>query len=107
MMDAMALSEPLHDFLRALASDTRQRILFLFMARMSMTVGQVAEAVAVSPSTASEHLAVLKRAGILRSQRMGKEVVYQPQRSAMLARANELLTYLSMCCPPDEPPDPA
>ena len=103
-MDAAALSEPLQAFLRALASETRQRILFLFMARQSLTVGQVADAVAISPSTASEHLAVLKRAGILRSQRLGKEVYYQPQRSEMLARANDLLTYLTICCPPEEPP---
>lgn len=101
-MNTAALSDPLHAFLRALASETRQRILFLFMTSQQLTVGQVAEAVAVTPSTASEHLAVLKRAGMVQSQRVGKEVIYRPQRTQMLARAHELLTYLSHCCPDDE-----
>ena len=103
-MDIPTLTESLHIFLRALASETRQRILFLFMTQPSLTVGQVATAVEISPSTASEHLAVLKRAGILVARRKGKEVFYQPHRSAMLTHAQELLTYLSSCCPslPDE-----
>jgi tellurite resistance protein TerB len=102
MTETAALTEPLQTFLRALASETRQRILFLFMAQPSLTVGQVAAAVEISPSTASEHLAVLRRAGILTARRTGKEVYYQPQRTAMLARANELLAYLTICCPPED-----
>ncbi len=102
MTETTPIAEPLQAFLRALASETRQRILFLFMDQPHLTVGEVAAAVEVSPSTASEHLAVLKRAGILVARRSGKEVHYQPNRTAMLSLANDLVTYLTVCCPPED-----
>jgi DNA-binding transcriptional ArsR family regulator len=88
------------EFLRGLASETRQNILFqVFADGQAHTVGQIAEAAGLGQSTASEHLAVLKRAGILTSHREGKEVYYRPDRARMLARLRDLTELLSSCCP--------
>ena len=91
------LSPAIQDFLRALASETRQSILFLFATDVALTVGQVAEAAGIGQSTASEQLALLKRAGLLTSAREGKEVFYRANHTRMIRYAEELLTYLRTC----------
>lgn len=62
------------------------------------TVGQVAQCTGLGQSTASEHLAVLKRARILASRREGKEVYYRPQREEILALLAQLTNLLTHCC---------
>ncbi len=91
------LSE-LQDFLKALASKTRQDILFLFATGQELTVGQVAERAGIGQSTASENLSILKRAGIVQSRREGKTVFYTPNQARMLALVEQLRAYLSTCC---------
>lgn len=60
-------------FLKALASEKRQEIMFLFKEKSRLTVNEIAELVGIGQSTASEHLAVLKRAGILLSKKKVKK----------------------------------
>jgi DNA-binding transcriptional ArsR family regulator len=91
------LSQDIQEFLRALASETRQSILFLFANEAALTVGQVAEAAGIGQSTASEQLALLKRAGLLSSEREGKEVIYRPNHDRMIGYAQQLLEYLQTC----------
>lgn len=87
-------------FLKALASETRQKILFqVFGAGQRRTVGAVAQAMALGQSTASEHLAILKRGGLLQAHRDGKEVYYQPDRQRIVALLQQLTERLSCCCP--------
>lgn len=87
-------------FLKALASETRQKMLFgVFADGRECTVGQVAEAMGLSQSTTSEHLAILKRGGILESRREGKETYYRPDRGRVLAMLRQLTELLSSCCP--------
>jgi ArsR family transcriptional regulator len=94
----MSLPEPnLQLFLKALASETRQAILVLFTTRETLTVNQIAEAVGIGQSTASEHLAVLRRAGLLSATRAGKEVYYRPDYNNMVGSAEHLLNYLKAC----------
>lgn len=99
----MTESEPsLESFLKALASETRQRILFqIFGDGQERTVSQVAETAGLSQSTTSEHLAMLRRGGLLTSQRDGKEVYYRPDRQRILATVRQLANLLENCCPPD------
>jgi DNA-binding transcriptional ArsR family regulator len=93
------LTPQLQAFLYGLASETRQHILFeVFIDGQEHTVGQVAERSGLGQSTASEHLAVLKRAGILTSRREGKEVYYRPQREGVLALLAQLTDLLTHCC---------
>jgi ArsR family transcriptional regulator len=94
----MTLPSPeLHTFLKALASETRQAILVLFATHEALTVNQIAEAVGVGQSTASEHLAILRRAGLLTATRVGKEVYYRPDYPHMVGSAEQLLAYLKGC----------
>jgi DNA-binding transcriptional ArsR family regulator len=89
----------LREFLRACASETRQKVLFLFVDGKPRTVGEIAEELEIVPSTASEHLAILKRGGLMDSERDGKEVYYRPNRTRTLAYLKKLTELLSCCCP--------
>jgi ArsR family transcriptional regulator len=92
-----APSPDLQAFLKALASETRQAIVVLFATNSALTVNQIAEAVSIGQSTASEHLAVLRRAGLLTATRVGKEVYYRPDYARMVGSAEQLLAYLKSC----------
>ncbi|HEY3315057.1 MAG TPA: metalloregulator ArsR/SmtB family transcription factor [Bacillota bacterium] len=91
--------DEVQDFLKALASDTRQRILFLYVDGRERTVGQVAEDSRIGQSTASEHLAVLKKAGLLKAHREGKEVYYYPDRANLLILTRRFADLVTRCCP--------
>ncbi|GAA4902772.1 ArsR/SmtB family transcription factor [Streptomonospora salina] len=92
------LSEATHDFLKALASPPRQRIMLLFAQGAELSVGEVAERIGIGQSTASQQLALLRRGGILASRRDGKIVLYRSDRDRSLAALDELRTYLRYCC---------
>lgn len=85
-------------FLKALASETRQNILFQFMENKELTVNEIAQKAEIGQSTASEHLAILKRAGIVESRKEGKEVYYYPNREKVMQLLQQLNNYLTTCC---------
>jgi len=89
----------LRDFLKATASETRQRIMFLFVDGEPRTVGQIASQLKIVPSTASEHLSILKRGGLLVAERDGKEVYYYGNRAKTLELLKLLTGLLTSCCP--------
>jgi ArsR family transcriptional regulator, arsenate/arsenite/antimonite-responsive transcriptional repressor len=94
-----ALTPQLQAFLHGLASETRQHILFqVFFDGQEHTVGQVAQQTGLGQSTVSEHLAVLKRDGLLTSRREGKEVYYRPHGEGALAALAQLTALLRHCC---------
>lgn len=89
-------------FLKALSSETRQKLFSHFTEGQELTVGEVAIRAGLGPSTTSEHLAVLRRGGLLRSTRTGKLVRYRADREGI----TELLEQLRSCLlPPAEPHD--
>ena len=96
--EASGLPSELHEFLRALASETRQRMIFLMADGRERAVGDVARALNLGVSTASEHLALLRRGGILRSERRGKEVYYRPDREHALELLGRLTEVVTSCC---------
>ena len=90
----------LQDLLKALASENRQRILLeVFRDGKPRTVNQIAEQLGLGQSTASEHLAQMKRAGVLQSQKIGKEVLYKPDRVRLLAQLQRFVDLVVRCCP--------
>lgn len=91
----------LQDFLKALASETRQSMMLLFVDGQERTVGQIAEQVNLGQSTASEHLAILKRAGLLTARRQQKEVYYAPDGGRIRDLMALFNAVLLRCCPPD------
>jgi ArsR family transcriptional regulator len=95
------LTTELQEFLHGLASETRQRILFhVFLDGQEHTVSQVAERTGLGASTASEHLTILKRSGLLTSRREGKEVYYRPDKERSLAQLAHLTELIMRCCEP-------
>ena len=87
-----------HEFLKALASPTRQRIMLLFARGAELSVGEVAVRIGIRQSTASEQLAILRRGGIVSSRREGKIVLYRSDRDGALDVLADLQAYLRTCC---------
>jgi DNA-binding transcriptional ArsR family regulator len=100
------VEEETQDFLKALASETRQQIMLLFAGGTQLTVGEVADACGLGLSTASEQLSILKRGGLVRSARDGKLVRYRADPTTITARLADLQSYLAGCCPPESSTDP-
>ena len=95
---APELDSRTRDFLKALASETRQEIMLLFAGGAELTVGEVAERAGVGQSTASEQLSLLRDAGLVRAERDGKLVRYRADRDGIVAELAEFQRYLRACC---------
>jgi DNA-binding transcriptional ArsR family regulator len=96
--EQVELSAAVQDFLKALASPTRQRIMLLFFRGAELSVGEVAERAGVGQPTASEHLSQLKRGGILTSRRRGQSVLYKSDHAGIARALADLQVYLKICC---------
>lgn len=92
------LSAETHDFLKALASPTRQRIMMLFFKGAELSVGEVAERAGLSQSTASEQLALMRRGGVVTARRDGKVIRYRGDRDGIRQALADLQAYLEVCC---------
>lgn len=92
------LPEQLHAFIKALGSETRQRALLLLADGQPRTVNEVAEALNMGQSTVSEQLALMRQAGLLKSRRVGKEVLHEPDRETILATLKALERWVKACC---------
>jgi tellurite resistance protein TerB len=88
------------DFLKALASETRQLVMRQFAGGRELSVGEIAERCGLKPSTASEHLSLLRRGGLVLSRKEGKQVFYRADGTTMANRLDALKEYLLRCCPP-------
>jgi DNA-binding transcriptional ArsR family regulator len=100
MTDTATLTERTRDFLRALASENRQQVLLLFADGQPRSVGQIAAELGIGQSTASEQLTILRRGGLVHSERDGKTVRYCADRTGILSALAELHAVLQSCCPP-------
>ena len=86
------------EFFKALASEKRQEIMIeIFLDGKSHTVTEVAERSNIALSTASTHLSILKRAKILVSEKIGKDVHYRGNRD-YLAQTFQYLAEVFTCC---------
>jgi ArsR family transcriptional regulator len=63
------------EFAKALADETRQKIMSLCCCEY-VSVNDIVEQLDVAQPTVSHHLKVLKNAGLVRSERRGKQVFY-------------------------------
>ena len=83
--------------LAALAQPTRLAIFRLLIkhAPLGVTAGVIADTIGAPHNTLSSHLAILVRAGLLRSTRDGRTIVYRSDVGGM----QSLLTFLvDDCC---------
>ena len=73
----------------ALGDSHRQRILLMFDRGERLTVGEIVAASTLSRTAIAHHLRVLREAGVLRSEKAGREVYFWPDvavvRSALAA----------------------
>jgi len=97
-MSESILSAELLNFLKSLASESRLNIVLLFLDGEERTVNQITEAVGLSQPATSEHLAMLRQAGVLLSRKEGKEVYFRPDRARILSTLDALNNLLRRCC---------
>ncbi len=64
------------EFCRALADETRQRILRMLLDQGELCVGDIAQVFAVSQPTVSHHLRVLRHLGLVKRRKEGKLAYY-------------------------------
>jgi len=85
---------PLSRVFAALGDEHRQRILLLFEPGERLNVGQIAEVSTLSRSTVSHHLKILREAGVLGSEKIGKEVWFWIEKPFMEEVFSRLLNYV-------------
>ena len=78
----------------ALGDPHRQRILLMFEPGERLNVGQIVAASTLSRSTVSHHLRVLRQAGVLKSEKLGKEVYFWPDVETVRVALSAVQDYL-------------
>lgn len=88
---------------RALCDPTRVSLLVtLARCRCELTVSQVAECCPIDLSVVSRHLATLRQAGVLESEKRGKEVYYKVRQGALVNALRAIADEVENCCPPNK-----
>ena len=78
----------------ALGDEHRQRILLTFEPGERLNVGQIVEVSTLSRSAVSHHLQLLKFAGVLDSEKVGKEVFYWLNKTFVDEALTAVLRYI-------------
>jgi len=78
----------------ALGDEHRQRILLTFERGERLNVGQIVEVSTLSRSAVSHHLKLLRTAGVLESQKVGKEVYFWVNRTFLESSLEAVLDYV-------------
>jgi len=91
--DHLALSR---DLLIALADPMRQDLVQI-LARAELNVGDIAERVTLSRPTVSHHLNILRRAGLVRVRKQGREMYYRLNKERIVGTLQGLLDSLTCC----------
>lgn len=90
----MALSQA--ELFKTLGVETRIRIIELLKERGPLGVNELSEALGVTPSAISQHLKILKHAGLVRNERKGYWIPYEVNPEA-LEQCQVLLSRLCTC----------
>jgi DNA-binding transcriptional ArsR family regulator len=78
----------------ALGDEHRQRILLLFEKGERLNVGQIAAVSTLSRPAVSHHLKILREAGVLASEKLGKEVWFWIDRPTLESALANVLDYV-------------
>lgn len=78
----------------ALGDEHRQRILLTFEPGERLNVGQIVEVSTLSRSAVSHHLKLLREAGVLDSEKVGKEVYYWMNKEFLENALTAVLGYI-------------
>lgn len=93
------------DLAKALAHPARLRILRLLLATPGCIGGDIVDAVGLAQSTVSEHLRILKSAGVISGEISGPRVCYALNPDALALLADFVVSLKvpdsPLCCIPD------
>jgi DNA-binding transcriptional ArsR family regulator len=78
------------DFVKALADETRQRILILLQSG-EMSVSELTEHFTTTQPTISHHLAILSRAKLVSARQVGRQVYYHANPACGIEGCGEIL----------------
>src|SRR5687767_15890963 len=78
----------------ALGDEHRQRILLTFEPGERLNVGQIVEVSTLSRSAVSHHLQLMRDAGVLESEKVGKEVYYWVNKAFLEQSLQAVLAYI-------------
>ncbi len=81
---------------KILGVETRIRIIELLKQRGSLCVNEMSEVLGITPSAVSQHLRVLKYAGLVRNERKGIWLPYQVDPAA-LEQCREIISEICTC----------
>lgn len=80
-----------HMIIKALNHVLRQKIIEIIYAKKRISVTEIYEILKLDQSVASQHLSILRKAGILTTERVGKYIFY----SMNLARLNQINEFVN------------
>jgi DNA-binding transcriptional ArsR family regulator len=78
----------------ALGDEHRQRILLTFEPGEQLNVGQIVEVSTLSRSAVSHHLKTLRDAGVLLSEKRGKEVYFWINKNFVIDAMETVVTFI-------------
>ncbi|MEO6148047.1 MAG: metalloregulator ArsR/SmtB family transcription factor [Sulfuriferula sp.] len=78
----------------ALGDEQRQRILLTFQPGERLNVTQIVAASTLSRTAVSHHLKILRQAGALQSEKLGKEVYFWVDKQNIAATLQRVLDYV-------------
>jgi ArsR family transcriptional regulator, arsenate/arsenite/antimonite-responsive transcriptional repressor len=78
----------------ALGDEHRQRILLTFEPGERLNVGQIVEVSTLSRSAVSHHLKILRDAGVLLSEKRGKEVYFWINKGFLIDAMETVVTFI-------------
>jgi DNA-binding transcriptional ArsR family regulator len=78
----------------ALGDEHRQRIMLTFEKGERLTVGQISEVSTLSRPAVSHHLKILRAAGVLQAEKIGKEVYLRVNRKMLEGTFSTVLGYV-------------
>lgn len=84
------------ELFKVLGVESRIRIIDLLKQRGSMYVNDMAQILGITPSAVSQHLRILKHAGLVRSQRKGYWIPYEVDQAA-LEQCGEVISNVCRC----------
>lgn len=85
---------PMSKVFAALGDEQRQRILLLFERGERLNISQIVAASPLSRSAITHHLRVLREAGVLRSEKVGKEVLFWIDTPFVADTLDTVLAYI-------------
>jgi len=82
------------DLFVALGDEQRQRILLTFQPGEKLNVSQIVAASTLSRTAVSHHLKLLRQAGALKTEKLGKEVYYWIDKGNILHLLQRVVDYV-------------